>query len=141
MPISAKTFLDKGYIPIACNSSAGIAWQGDHLDDFWMWNRQYMEDGNGRRTIQTVKVSNVKEAAIRCWKDGWVAVRPLDEALAKRMEDALREHRGFKREGVSFPDGPFLNRTEKVPGEAKLEKTGKSRAFAARQERKSRGRQ
>ncbi len=108
MPISARTFLDKGYVPIACNSSAGIAWQGEHLDDFWMWNRQYMEDLSGRRTIQTVRVSTVKEAALRCWKDGWVAVKPLDEVLLRRMEVALRGHRGLKREGIIFPEGPFL---------------------------------
>lgn len=140
MPISAKTFLEKGYIPIACNSSAGIAWQGAYLDGFWMWNRQYMEDGKGRTTIQTVKVSNVKEAALRCWKDGWVAVKPLDEALAKRMEDALREHRGLKREGVSFPDGPFLNRAERVPAGADIEKSDKSLSHAAGRDRKGRGR-
>lgn len=136
MPISVKTFLEKGYIPIACNTSAGIAWQGEHLDDFWMWNRQYMDDSNGCRTIQTVRVSTVKEAALRCWKDGWVAVKPLDERLVKRMESALREHRGLKCEGVSFPDGPFLVRGKAVPSDAGKETANSECAQIARRDRK-----
>lgn len=131
MPISARTFLDKGYVPIACNTSAGIAWQGEHLADFWMWNRQHMEDKNGRRTIQTVKVSTVKEAAIRCWKDGWVAVKPLDEVLLRKMERALREHRGLKSEGIIFPEGPFLNMSAAAPEEVGVVRPGRGEAEVA----------
>lgn len=115
MPISVRSFIDKGYVPIACNASAGIAWQGEYLSDFWMWNRQYIEDSRGSTMIQTVKVTTLKEAAIRCWKDGWVAVRPLDERLVRKMEAALREHRGLKCEGIVFPDGPFLDAKASVP--------------------------
>ena len=131
MPISAKTFLDKGYVPIACNSSAGIAWQGEHLDDFWMWNRQYMEDSSGTRTMQTVKVSTVKEAALRCWKDRWVAVRPLDEILMRRMEAALRGHRGLKSEGIIFPEGPFLEQESITAQEVGKERPDKGGAQAS----------
>lgn len=131
MPISARTFLDKGYVPIACNSSAGIAWQGEHLDDFWMWNRQYMEDQSGRRTMQTVKVSTVKEAALRCWKDRWVAVKPIDEILLRRMEAALRGHRGLKSEGIIFPEGPFLKEEEIAVAEVDKERPDKGGAQIA----------
>lgn len=128
MPISARTFLDKGYVPIACNSSAGIAWQGEHLDDFWMWNRQYMKDRSGQLTMQTVKVSTVKEAAIRCWKDRWVAVKPIDEILLRRMEAALRGHRGLKSEGIIFPEGPFLKEEAIAADEVRKERPDKGGA-------------
>ena len=112
MTLSAETFLKKGYTPIACNRYAGIALQGEYLRDFWMWNRQYIERSDKSMTIQTVQVTDLKEAALRYWRDGWVPLAGADEDILGRMEDALRRHRGLKWEGVKFPDGRFLKKPE-----------------------------
>lgn len=97
-----------GYIPLAANRYGGIFWQGEGLKDFWMWNRQYITTEDGSRVMQTVRVGELKEAALRCWRDGWVPVSPVDDEFVRRMEDALRRHQGLKKEGVTFPEGTFL---------------------------------
>ena len=117
MSLTARSFLDKGYIPLACNRYAGVAWQGEYLADFWMWNTQLTQCEGGNKRIQTVKVNELKEAAIRYWRDGWVPLKPVDEDFLRRMEGALRTHRGLKKEGVNFPDGPFLKMPEPIPVE------------------------
>lgn len=117
MTLTIKSFLKKGYIPLSLNSLAGIAWQGELIQDFWMWNRQYMEYKDGRRYIQTVKVSDLKDAALRYWRDNWVPLKPVSSALLRRMEAALREHKGIRGEGIKFPDGPFLDMPSPIPEE------------------------
>lgn len=113
MPITVSSFLKKGYIPLTCNRYAGIAWQGDYLHDFWMWNGQFTEK-EGARVIQSVKVVALKEAALRYWRDRWVPLKPIDGAFLQRMEGALRSHQGLKREGIIFPDAPFLEMPEPI---------------------------
>lgn len=117
MRLTARSFLDRGYIPLACNRYAGVAWQGEYLKDFWMWNSQLTHYEGGVRLIQTVKVSELKEAALRYWRDGWVPLKPVDSAFLRRMEGALRAHRGLKKEGIDFPDTPFLKMPEPIPVE------------------------
>lgn len=112
--ITVNSFLKRGYIPLACNGYAGIAWQGDLLRDFWMWNGQFTEYAGGIKYIQTVKVTDLKEAALRYWRDGWVPVKPVDEDFLRRMENALREHKGLKGDGVRFSDRPFLTMPEAI---------------------------
>lgn len=117
MTLTAKSFLDRGYIPLACNRYAGVAWQGEYLKDFWMWNAQLTHYDGGVRHIQTVNVTELKEAALRYWRDRWVPVKQIDEGFLRRMERALREHRGIKKEGVNFPDTQFLKMPEPIPVE------------------------
>src|SRR3989304_7325265 len=106
----------KGYIPLAVSPLGGISWRGERLTDFWMWNRQYTVYRGGTRHIQTVMVTELKEAALRYWRDRWVPIRPVDEDFLRRMEEALRAHQGLKAEGVRLPDGPFL----RLPAEKTL---------------------
>lgn len=108
MTLTVNSFIKKGYVPLAVNRYAGIAWQGEYLKDFWMWNGRYIEDGAGAEVLQTFRVSTVKEAALRYWKDGWTPLKPIDEDFLRKLEQALRSHRGLKAEGVRFPDMPFL---------------------------------
>lgn len=117
MAITVDSFLKRGYVPLACNQYAGIAWQGEYLKDFWMWNRQYAEYRGGVKYIQTVKVTDLKEAALRYWRDGWVPVKPVDECFLRMMEKALRGHRGLKKNGVKLPDNDFLRMHEEIPAE------------------------
>ncbi len=117
MTLTIDAFLKKGYIPLSLNSLAGIAWQGELIRDFWMWNRQYTEYKGGIKYIQTVKVSDLKEAAVRFWRDGWVPLKPVSDGLLRRMEAALREHRGIKKEGIKFPDRNFLETPAPIPEE------------------------
>ncbi len=117
MSVTIESFIKRGYTPLACNRYAGIAWQGERLQDFWMWNGQVTEYEGGVRRIQTVKLDDLKEAALRYWRDRWVPLKPVDEELLRRMEGALRVHAGLKSEGVSFPDGEFLRRSQPVPEE------------------------
>ncbi len=98
------------------NRYAGIAWQGEHLKDFWMWNRQFNGRKGDIRHIQTVRVAELKEAALRYWRDGWIPIKPVDEGMLRRMEQALRLHRGLNAEGVRFPDAHFLKMPEEIPG-------------------------
>lgn len=114
---TARAFLEKGYIPLACNRYAGVAWQGEYLSDFWMWNSQLTHYAEGIKRVQTVKVSELKEAALRYWRDGWVPLKPIDEKFLRRMERALRAHRGLKKDGIDFPDEPFLKMPEPIPVE------------------------
>lgn len=107
-------FIKKGFTPLACNKYAGIAWQGELLKNFWMWNR-VISDSGGVKYIQTIKVTDLKEAAIRYWRDNWVPVVDIDEAMLRRMENALRAHKGLKAQGNTFPDGPFLSMPESLP--------------------------
>ena len=107
----------RGYYHLASDMRGGIAWQGELLREFWMWNRQFTETPSGQRRIQTVRVSDLKEAALRYWWDGWVPLAPVDEDLLRRMEDCLRGHRGLRDAGVSFPDTPFLEPPGPVPEE------------------------
>jgi len=109
--------MKRGYIPLTCNSYAGIAWQGEYLPEFWMWNGCFTSSEDGSRYIETVRVSELKEAALRLWRDGWVPLRPVDGALLRRMEQALRAHRGLREQGAEFPDGPFLDAPAPVPEE------------------------
>lgn len=114
---AVNSFLKKGYIPLACNRYAGIGWEGEYLNDFWMWNGQFMAGRDGKKRIQTVRVVDMKEAAIRYWRDGWVPLKEIDEKFLRRMEDALRRHRGLKLEGAGFPDAEFLEMRGPIPEE------------------------
>lgn len=87
------------------------------MPDFWMWNRQFSVYDNGARFIQTVQVSDLTQAALRYWKDGWVPIRPVDDMFLRRMEAALRRHKGLKQAGQTFPDRPFLRPPERIPDE------------------------
>lgn len=104
-------------MPLAYCACGVVAWQGEYLPDLWMWNGQYNVYKGGVRHIQTVKVTTLKEAALRYWRDGWVPVRPVDDAFLRRMEAALRGHRGLGAEGVCLPDEPFLREPEPIPEE------------------------
>lgn len=115
MAITVESFLKRGYVPLACNQYAGVAWRGECLKDFWMWNRQYAEYSGNVKYIETIKVTDLKEAALRYWRDGWVPLRPVDEGLLRMMEKALRAHRGLKKNGVKFPDNDFLKMPEEIP--------------------------
>lgn len=121
MGINANSFMKRGYTPLALNRYAAVAWRGERLPDFWMWNRQYIETGAGM-AVQTVMVTDLSEAALRYWRDRWVPLE-WDDGLLGRMEEALRAHKGLKAEGVSFPDAGFLPKPEPLPGCALL--TGK----------------
>jgi len=107
----------KGFYPLASDVRGGIAWQGELVRDFWMWNRQYREYDGGIRLIQTVKVRDLKEAAIRYWRDKWVPLRPLSSELLRRMEDCLRGHQGLRNAGITFPSTVFLEPLETIPEE------------------------
>lgn len=117
MSVTIDSFIKRGYTPLACNRHAGIAWQGEYLGDFWMWNRQLTEYEGGVKRVETVRVTDLKEAALRYWRDRWVPLKPLDDDLLRRMEGVLRGHAGLKAEGVTFPDGDFLRLCEPVPEE------------------------
>lgn len=117
MAITINSFLKRGYTPLACNNYAAIAWQGEYLSDMWMWNGQFTGYKGGVKHIQTVKVTDLKEAAVRFWRDGWTPVKPVDDLMLRRMEEALRSHKGLKAEGVIFPDDAFLKTPESVPVE------------------------
>ncbi|MBI5810364.1 MAG: hypothetical protein HZB21_04155 [Deltaproteobacteria bacterium] len=79
-----------------------------------MWNGQFTERMGEIRHIQTVKVTELKEAAIRLWRDGWVPIKPVHEDILRRMERALRRHKGLKGQGIIFPDTPFLEAPEPI---------------------------
>lgn len=106
MAIDTGSLLKKGFTPLAANAYAAVSWQGEVLRDFWMWNGQVSEGPSGK-FIQTIQVSDLKEASVRFWRDRWVPLR-WDETLIRRMEECLRVHRGLKKQGVVFPDTPFL---------------------------------
>lgn len=89
MSLNPGALKEKGYIPIAFSSHASIAWQGEHVD-LWMWTGQYIDGPGGRRLPQTVRVREIKEAA-------------------------LREHKGLKAAGVRFPEGRFLPEPVELP--------------------------
>ncbi|HHL39620.1 MAG TPA: hypothetical protein ENJ37_03870 [Deltaproteobacteria bacterium] len=107
----------KGYIPLAGDGMVCLGWRGEELEDFWMWNGRFIEYEGGGRRIRTVRVRELKEAALRYWLDGWVPVAAVDEALLRRMEAALRSHRGLARRGVRVPAGAFLSMPEPIPRE------------------------
>lgn len=115
MTIDIGTLLKKGFTPLAANRLAAVSWQGEYLGEFWMWNGQLNKDGLGQ-SVQTVKVSDLREAAIRCWRDRWVPLK-WDCALLRRMEASLRAHRGLKAQGVQFPEGAFLPDPVAIPEE------------------------
>ncbi|MDP2689922.1 MAG: hypothetical protein Q8P48_07395 [Deltaproteobacteria bacterium] len=117
MSVTIDSFLKRGYTPLACNRYAGIAWQGEYLDDFWMWNRQLTEYKGGIKRMQTVRVADLKEAAMRYWRDRWVPLKPVGTEFLRRMEAVLRAHQGLKKEGVCLPDGEFLRMPEPIPDE------------------------
>ena len=102
---------------MAAGPNSAISWRGEFLHDFWMWNGLFNEYRGGVRHIQTVKIEELKEAAIRYWRDGWVPIRPVDEGLLRRMEAALRVHQGLKRAGIKFPETAFLKPPEPFPEE------------------------
>ncbi|MBI5885372.1 MAG: hypothetical protein HZB85_02175 [Deltaproteobacteria bacterium] len=110
-------FIKRGYAPLASSACGVIAWRGEHLPDMWMWNGQYSVYKGGILHIQTVKVTTLKDAALRFWRDGWVPVRPMDDALLRRMEAELRGHRGLKAAGACLPDAPFLRKPDPIPEE------------------------
>ncbi|MFQ5737117.1 MAG: hypothetical protein ACE5GY_09715 [Thermodesulfobacteriota bacterium] len=117
MTLTVDSFLRRGFTPLACNRYAGIAWQGEYVKDLWMWNRQLTEYRGGIKRIQTVRVTELKEAALRYWRDRWVPLRPVNEDFLRRMEAALRANRGLKRDGVCLPEGEFLRMLEPIPEE------------------------
>jgi len=106
--------IKKGFYSLASDVRGGIAWQGELLRDYWMWNKQFTEYRGGVRHIQSVKVADLKEAAIRYWRDKWVPLTPPDEDLLLRMEDSLRAHQGLRDAGVTFPENAFLTPTEPI---------------------------
>lgn len=110
----AEKIVKKGYIPLSCDMRGGISWQGEYLPDFWMWNRQFTEHGGGAKYIQTVRVTELKEAALRLWRDKWIPLKPIDEDLLRRMEEALRRHKGLRNRGEVFPDTPFLEMPDPI---------------------------
>ncbi|MFQ5441455.1 MAG: hypothetical protein ACE5EB_01885 [Thermodesulfobacteriota bacterium] len=112
-----RVITKKGFYPLACDVRGAIAWRGEYLRDFWMWNGLFTEYRAGIKYIQTVKVTDLKEAAIRYWRDGWIPLKPVDRELLSRMEDTLRNHSGLRSEGVSFPDTPFLKPYDPIPEE------------------------
>jgi len=107
----------KGFYHLTSDLRGAIAWQGELVRDFWMWNRQYTEYSGGVRLIQTVRLTDLKEAAIRYWRDKWVPLKPLSPELLRRMEDCLRAHRGLRDVGVTFPEGAFLQPCEPISEE------------------------
>jgi len=107
----------KGFYHLASDLRGAIAWQGELVRDFWMWNRQYTEYSGGVRLIQTVRLTDLKEAALRYWRDKWVPLKPPSSDLLRRMEDCLRAHRGLRDAGITFPEGTFLPPTEVIPEE------------------------
>ena len=113
MAIDISSLLKKGFTPLAANRFAAVSWQGEPLSEFWMWNGQITHGKQGP-SIQTVKVTDLKEAAIRCWRDKWVPLR-WDSALLRRMEASLRAHRGLQKQGMVFPDAPFLPDPDEIP--------------------------
>ncbi|MBI5562751.1 MAG: hypothetical protein HY894_07885 [Deltaproteobacteria bacterium] len=117
MTITIKSYMERGYTPLACNGYGGVAWQGEYVGDLWMWNGQYARYKGGVRHIQTVKVTDLKTAALRYWRDGWAPLRPFSKETLGRMEEALRNHRGLAAEGVKFPDHGFLKASEPIPEE------------------------
>lgn len=115
MAIDIGSLLKKGFTPLAANRFASVSWQGEPLGEFWMWNGQ-LTHGQKGPAVQTVKVCDLKEAAIRCWRDKWVPLK-WDGALLRRMEAALRSHRGLQKQGVLFPEAPFLADPVEIPAE------------------------
>ncbi len=113
----AEAMVRKGYTPLAAARDIGIGWQGERLYDFWMWNGKYSEYEGGIKFIRTVKVNDLKEAALHFWRDGWVPLLPISDSLLRRMESALREHKGLSSQGLRVPDGEFLKKPEAIPKE------------------------
>lgn len=114
MALDPGALKEKGYMPIAYNGYASIAWQGELANDLWMWTGQYIQGPAGRMSLQTVRIRELKEAALRYWRDGWVPLK-WDQGLFQKMEYALREHKGLKAAGVSFPEGRFLPDPKELP--------------------------
>lgn len=114
MGISIGSYIKRGYIPLAVSKHAGIAWQGEPLHDFWMWNRQFIEESGGGKVVQTVKVGDIKEAAVRYFRDGWVPIKQIDAGLLRRMEASLRRSGAVKGE---ISSGEFLKMPEPLPEE------------------------
>jgi hypothetical protein len=110
-----EKMIKKGYIPLAATELAGIGWRGEHLNDFWMWNKKFNEFEGGIKHIRTVKVSELKEAALHYWRDGWVPLRPLSTKMLRKMEAALRTYTGLKDSSIEIPDGEFLKEAEHIP--------------------------
>lgn len=110
-----ESILKKGYVPLAVNSYGGISWQGAVLKNFWMWNRQYNEYEGGIKHIQTVKVTELSDAAIRYWRDKWVPVAPIDETLLRRMESSLRSTQARAIKERPLPPDEFLDFHEAIP--------------------------
>jgi hypothetical protein len=115
MKIDTGTLFKKGFTLLTANRFAAVSWQGEHLGEFWMWNGQ-LNKGRGGQSVQTVKVTDLREASIRCWRDRWVPLK-WDGALLRRMEASLRAHRGLKAQGVLFPEGAFLPDPAPIPEE------------------------
>ncbi len=109
--------MKKGFYSLASDVRGGIAWQGELLRDFWMWNRQFTEYNGGVRLIQTVRVTDLKEAALRYWRDKWVPLKPVSTELLRRMEVSLRAHQGLRDAGINFPGGAFLDPAEPISEE------------------------
>ncbi len=111
----SESMLEKGYIPLAATELAGIGWQGELLEDFWMWNRKFNEFEGGIKHIRTVKVRELKEAALHYWRDGWIPLRPVSNEMLRKMEVVLRAHPGLKGKGVDIPEGEFLEKAKNIP--------------------------
>ena len=107
--------MKKGFTPLVANRYAAVSWQGEALRDFWMWNGQ-VSDGQTGRSLQTVMVSDLKEASVRFWRDKWVPLK-WDALLLRRMGACLRGHSGFKKQGIVFPDTPFLPEPKLLPAD------------------------
>jgi hypothetical protein len=114
MPVLQRQTPKKGYIPIG-NNGVGF-FQGTYLKDFWMWTGKTTKFEDGTEQIKTVRVKDLKEAALHYYRDKWIPVEPITDDMLRAMEVELRAHQGLKREGVDLLDTEFLE-LRTIPGD------------------------
>ena len=104
-----KKMTDKGFTCLGdSGTGASYFFQGRYIKDFWMWTRKLTEYTDGSVSIRTVKVTDLREAALHYWRDKWVPIKPITHEVLRAMEAELRMHVGLQKEGVQFPNGEFL---------------------------------
>ncbi len=108
----SESYVDRGYTPLMDAGNIGMGFQGVRIKDLWMWTGKCTEFADGSKMIKTSKVTDLKEAALHIFKDGWIPVEPLSDETLRSMENALRGHRGL----TNVPAGPFLTNRE-IPSE------------------------
>lgn len=114
LSVISKKMKEKGFIPLLSDNLIGIGWEGTSLDNFWMWNRQYMKNEEGNKELKIVKVGNLKDAALHFWRDNWVPIERISDGLLREMENSLRNNIGLKKKGIVFPNDEFLERPKKI---------------------------